>query len=75
MHRMILAVAATAVIAGPAQATTNAGAAPTPDLAFATTTNPELFAQFSAQHFGHGRPHPFSFARAPGPPSPRLAPM
>ncbi len=66
MHRMILAVAATAVIAGPAQATTNAGAAPTPDLAFATTTNAELFAPFSDKQFGNGRTTPFSFARDPG---------
>lgn len=66
MHRMILAVAATAVIAGPAQATTNAGAAPTPDPAFAATTNAELFAPFSDMQFGNGRSMPFSFARDPG---------
>ena len=66
MRVMMMAALAATMMAGPALATTNAGAAPTPDPAFAPTTNAEIFAPFSDMQFGNGRTMPFSVARDPG---------
>jgi hypothetical protein len=66
MMRIVLAVVATAAIASPAQATTDAGTTPIADPTIAAATNAELFAPFTEMQFGNGRTMPFSVTRDPG---------
>lgn len=55
MKRLILALVASAALAGTATATTNAGAMPAADADFVAVTNIQRTSQMSGVQFGNGR--------------------